>query len=149
MDIHLLDNLLIAANDPGGRGGLAWFPGVKVVQSEASLCLAGAIPEMFYQDAGGPVHILPALPEAFKSGSLTGIHGRGGLSCDISWDETGTVDVKLRPACAGEIKVVCPAVGRPSLTIFGQSVPAAGKAGVVVFNAVAGVVYELKFNRRL
>lgn len=42
------------------------------------------------------VRILPALPEAWKEGSVKGLRARGGYTADISWSEGRPTEVTLR-----------------------------------------------------
>lgn len=48
---------------------------------------AGYVTEMVLQSQNGELHFLPALPDAWKTGSLTGIRARGGYSVDIYWKD--------------------------------------------------------------
>ena len=86
--IHALDNGMLTTNDYDGKnGGISWFTGVKVVQVEAQLAMADAVTELFYQDMQGIIRLLPALPENCPDGSLYGIRGRGGVVCDLAWND--------------------------------------------------------------
>ncbi|MGN1451262.1 MAG: glycosyl hydrolase family 95 catalytic domain-containing protein, partial [Eubacteriales bacterium] len=86
LHIHMLDNLMLTTNDYSGKnGGIPWFTGIKVLQIEAQLALADAVTELFYQDMQGIIRLLPALPGDCPDGTLTCIHGRGGVVCDLAW----------------------------------------------------------------
>ncbi|MGK7396605.1 MAG: glycosyl hydrolase family 95 catalytic domain-containing protein, partial [Candidatus Cyclobacteriaceae bacterium M3_2C_046] len=56
-------------------------------QLDASASIPGAITEMLLQSHLDELHLLPALPDEFASGSITGIKARGGYQVDLEWED--------------------------------------------------------------
>jgi alpha-L-fucosidase 2 len=59
---------------------------------------AAGILEMLVQSRPGELHLLPALPEAWRSGSLRGLRVRGGMLLDLDWRDGRPETVTLRAA---------------------------------------------------
>ena len=107
--IHGLDSGMYTTNDYDGKsGGIAWFPGSKVVQVEAQLGSASAIAELFYRDEQNLIRLLPALPKAISKGEMRGIRGRRGVKCDLSWEKGLLKDFRIKIAKAGEYRICIP-----------------------------------------
>lgn len=76
-------------------------------QIDGNFGAAAGIVEMLCQSHAGYIELLPALPESWKEGHLTGVKLRGGITLDLYWQEgrlhhavftavqDGTVEVKL------------------------------------------------------
>jgi alpha-L-fucosidase 2 len=63
------------------------------------------IAEMLIQSHAGEISILPALPKAWSTGSVKGLHARGAVEVDIDWKDGKASHVVLRSPIAGEHKV--------------------------------------------
>jgi alpha-L-fucosidase 2 len=80
-------------------------------QIDANLGAAGAIAEMLLQSHDGEVAFLPALPDAWREGSVHGLRARGALEVAMSWQEKAIYSATVR-ALRGGHHVFCPPKGQ-------------------------------------
>lgn len=97
-------------------------------QLDGNLGFPAAIAELLLQSHGGRVHLLPALPEAWPTGSVDGLHARGGVVVDLSWSEGVLREAVLHNPGTAEIRVPV----RYGASDFDVLVPAEGTAVVAV-----------------
>jgi alpha-L-fucosidase 2 len=70
-------------------------------QIDGNFGYAAGVCEMLVQSHMGVVDLLPALPEAWATGSVRGIRARGGLEIDMAWQDGRLAGITLRAAIDG------------------------------------------------
>ncbi|QCR22368.1 glycoside hydrolase N-terminal domain-containing protein [Pontibacter sp. SGAir0037] len=67
-------------------------------------CTAG-IAEMLLQSHDGALHLLPALPDAWKTGSISGLRAKGGFEIDMNWADNKPGEVTIQSALGGNCRI--------------------------------------------
>ena len=79
--------------------------GGSVFQIDTNLGYTAAVAEMLLQSHSGEIKLLPALPDVWHSGTVTGLCAEGGFELNITWKDKNLVSATIKSKIANSAKI--------------------------------------------
>ena len=99
----------IGRNEGGGGTYNNLFDAHPPFQIDGNFGCTSGITEMLMQSANGEIHLLPALPEEWRTGRINGLRAIGGFEIvSLQWRDARLVKVVIRSTMGGELRVRVP-----------------------------------------
>ncbi|MEV0199870.1 glycoside hydrolase N-terminal domain-containing protein [Nonomuraea sp. NPDC050691] len=115
-------------------------------QIDGNFGATSGIAEMLVQSRHDVVHVLPALPRAWKDGSVSGLRARGDVTVGATWKDGAPDTITVRTGKTGPIKVKS-SVAAERYRVHderGHEVGPHRDGDVLSWNARAGATYTIR-----